>query len=268
MNNEKRREPVRTTLTIELFVRAMVAAWRPAWRAITAEFVAMIWAKYIAETSNKHCYNWNLGNVKDVEGDGLDYHCLRGVWEGVPKSRADALIASGQARLDTNEEHRAAVAPLVAVVFEPPHAATRFRSYDSLEHAMSGHLAFLASRYPRAFEVAHAGNVPAFVQALSGYATASAGAYTRAMSPAYALAMKTVPGLLADALSTASVPEVVVDEPMPLIHGTHVVEATIRERCRRGTRRGPHDGLALVLPEEAVVDEDAREARRAEELEG
>lgn len=226
-HSEKRREPVRTTLTIEIFVSAMVAAWSSAWGRISANFVAMVWAKYIAETSNKHCYNWNIGNVKDVPGDGFDYHCLRGVLEGVTKERADALVASGQVSLSRNEQQKLDVYPLVAVIYEPPHPATRFRSYDSLAQAMPAHLEFLRRKYPAAFEVAHKGDVAAFVRALSGYMTASASQYTKAMSPAFASAMKVVPSLLEKALVA---PEVYYEEPMPIVHGTHVVEATLADR--------------------------------------
>lgn len=237
---EMRREPVRTTLSIEIFVRAIVAAWDASWGKLTASFVAMIWAKYITETSNKHCYNWNIGNVKDVIGDGFDFHCLRGVWEGVTKAAADSLIASGQARLDENEVHKAAVFPKIAVVFEPPHPATRFRSYDNLAQAMAAHLAFLRKHYPKAFEAAHGEDVPAFVRALAGYATASGGAYVANMAPTFASAMRTVPTLLAEAevlAGKSEAPGVDVDveeapgvEPIPVIHGTHVVEAALEGR--------------------------------------
>lgn len=233
MSNEKQREAKRTTLSLEIFVGALVAAWDASWGKLTASFVAMIWAKYIAETSNKHCYNWNIGNVKDVVGDGFDFHCLRGVWEGVTKEAADRLIASGQATLDPNEAHKAAVFPKIAVLFQPPHPATRFRSYDSLAQAMPAHLGFLRTHYPKAFEAAHGGSVPAFVRALGGYMTASGGAYVTNMSPTFASAMRTVPELLAEVELLAGqieVPEVIVDEPIPVIHGTHVVESALEGR--------------------------------------
>lgn len=232
MAQEKQREAKRTTLTLEIFVRALVAAWDGTLGTLTAAFAAMLWAKYFAETSNKHCYNFNIGNVKDAAGDGFDFHCLRGVWEGVSKAEADRLIASGQATLDPNEAHKAAVAPRVAVLFQPPHPATRFRSYDSLEHAMQSHLAFLAVRFPKVLPFMLAGDVDGFAKAMAraGYMTAQPTPYANAMRAPFVDAFAPAQALLEELSWTDEPPPSSDDESIPVIHGTHVVESAIEGR--------------------------------------
>jgi hypothetical protein len=180
----------RTVVSMRDYARAVLRAWHlvapgtlPAKRA-----VAVLWAQYMIETGGAACWNWNIGNVKHVPGDGYDYHMLRGTWEGVDKAMADALIAKGLAALDTNESHKKAVAPRTAVVFQPPHPATWFRAYPSLDEAMKHHLTLLAKkRYASAWPHVVDGDFRAFAQALKsrGYFSASAAAYANGMAGHY-----------------------------------------------------------------------------------
>ncbi len=70
--------------------------------------------------------------------------------------------------------------------FDPPHAQTNFRAFDSAESGAIDHMRFLATRprYAHAWQVALSGMPLAFVDALksAGYFTADAGPYARAVA--------------------------------------------------------------------------------------
>jgi hypothetical protein len=179
---------IRTPVTMPTYARAVVGAWPLVETAPpTREAVGVLWAQYSIETGGAACWCWNIGNVKAVEGQ--DYCELSGVWEGVTPAEARTLIASGQATADPSPNHAKAVAPRVSVLFQPPHPATRFRAFSSLDEAMRHHLVLLAQkRYRHAWPAVLAGDVVAFARSLKahGYFTASAEAYAAGMKPAYA----------------------------------------------------------------------------------
>jgi peptidoglycan hydrolase-like protein with peptidoglycan-binding domain len=186
--------PVRTQVLLPQYAMAARAAWaRVMGGAPSNEALALLWAQYVVETGGSACWNWNLGNVKKFDGDGHNFHCLNGVWEGVSPVVAERLFASGEAHRDPSKDHEAAVGPgRVSVVFEPPHPATRFRAFPSLEEGMFDHLALLAlKRFAPAWPAVIAGNVDAFAHGLHalGYFTASPHSYAAAMAPAYAKAL-------------------------------------------------------------------------------
>lgn len=177
-------------------MREFAAAIHRAWKTVeplvpTKGAAAVLWGHVMIETGGTSLWNFNLGNVKWSPGCGCDYHCLRGTWEGVSPSLAASLVAKGEAAYDTNGDHMRAVAPRVAVVFEPPHPATRFRAYASLADGIARHLRFLKGpeppsspgRYRRAWDAALAGDHSAFAELLhaGGYFTASAKAYADGM---------------------------------------------------------------------------------------
>lgn len=81
--------------------------------------LAVLWGQYMIETGGKSAYNYNLGNVKHVDGDGYDWFDLPGTWE----------MVNGQ-----------------KVVLPEGSKGRRFRSYKNLEHGMRSHLDFLKNR--------------------------------------------------------------------------------------------------------------------------
>lgn len=183
----------RTVITLRDYVRAVVAAWPTiSTDPCPKEAPAVMWAQYIAETGGSASWNFNIGNVKWSAGCGLDYMCLRGVWEGVSREQADRLIASGQASADASADHAKAVgAGRVSVLFQPPHPATRFRAYPDLATSMASHLALLAKRFAPAWPAVLAGDVDRFASALHsrGYFTASPLAYAGNMRRPFLEAM-------------------------------------------------------------------------------
>ncbi len=183
----------RTVVTLRDYVQAVVAAWPTiATDPCPREACAVLYAQYFIETGAASCFGFNIGNVKHSAGDGFDYHCLRGVWEGVSQAEASRLIASGEAHADANAGHATAVGTgRVSVVFEPPHAATRFRAFPSLAVAMAEHLKLLARRFAVAWPAVLAGDVDRFASALHsrGYFTASPLSYAAGMRRPFLEAM-------------------------------------------------------------------------------
>ena len=175
----------RTAVTMADYVRAVVRAWPNVGEGIPSESsVAVLWAQYMIETGGAACWNYNLGNVKHVRGDGHNYHMLSGVWEGVSAAAAAQLIATGQAVEDTNASHvRAVGANRKSVVFQPPHPATWFRAFSTLDEGMVEHLHLLAKRFSRAWPAVVEGDFVGFANLLKaqGYFTASADAYAAGM---------------------------------------------------------------------------------------
>ena len=181
----------RTVITLRDYARAVLAKWGGGLRPSKAS-VAVLWAQYCIETGGANCWNYNIGNVKARAGDGYDFHCLRGVWEGFPVAEAQRLIASGEALADPSKDHAAAIDPKgegkrISVVFQPPHPQTRFRAFYSLEEAMGDHLALLQKRFASAWGAVLAGDYKAFAAQLKarGYFTASAEAYAAGMRRPY-----------------------------------------------------------------------------------
>ncbi len=175
----------RTAVTMPDYVRSVVRCWGTLFGVIPLEqSIGVLFAQYMIETGGRACWNFNLGNVKHVKGDGHDYQMLNGVWEGVSPAAADQLVASGQAVIDTNADHIKAVGPnRKSVVFTPPHPATWFRAFKTLDEGMLEHLQFLSKRFSKAWEQVIDGDFVAFAIMLKklGYYTASAEAYSAGM---------------------------------------------------------------------------------------
>jgi hypothetical protein len=189
--SEKQVPVVRTDITVADYVRASVRGGLACGLGLLPEVaIGVLFAQYRIETGGTNCFGSNIGNVKKVPGDGFDYHCLRGVWEGVSPAEAQRLIANGEAVADPSANHAKAVgAGRVSVIFNPPHPQTRFRYYPSLDIAMQHHLELLAKkRYASCWPAVLAGDVDGFARTLKakGYFTADAGAYAAGMRTPFA----------------------------------------------------------------------------------
>lgn len=189
---DQQKLAVKTIPTALVYSGAVIDDWEAVSDDLTEvppkAAVGVLYAHYMIETGGLNCYNWNIGNVKHVTGDGYDYHCLNGVWEGVSAAEAARLISAGEAILDPNASHQGSCKPLTGVVFKPPHPATRFRVYANLSESMRDHLILLCKkRYANAWPAVLAGDVMAFAQALKdhGYMTSSAAAYGHGMQPSF-----------------------------------------------------------------------------------
>jgi hypothetical protein len=132
-DNANERTTVRTTPSIAEIVTQLQASW-PELTEVGARTLASQWG---AETSfGKYMFNYNAGNVKATADQPHMY--LHGVWEVMSATAADkaAATAGKLAHIATEKEQKAhgwrCNDTQKIVVFDPPHAAARFRAYDSL----------------------------------------------------------------------------------------------------------------------------------------
>jgi len=148
---------VLTPVDPEALADALVHAWRKLLGTIPSrEAILILLAQSAHETGRwKSCHCWNLGNAKGKAGDGRDYTQFR-VWE----------LVNGK-----------------KVWFDPPHPATRFRAFRSLEQGVIDYFGVLRGRYASAWPAIEAGDARAFVHALKvkGYFTDTEENYARAV---------------------------------------------------------------------------------------
>lgn len=197
---------VRTVVTLRDYIRAIIAAWHTVDSGpCTKGACAVLWAQHFIETGGGACWNFNVGNSKHVAGDGFDYMCLNGVWEGVTPAAAAKLLAAGRVILDPSPNHAKAVDPegkgeKVSVIYPPPQPESRFRAFPSLDVAMAEHLKLIVKRFTPAWPWVIAGDYRQFAHALKAgrdmkentgddYFTANANAYADGMGHAYLEAM-------------------------------------------------------------------------------
>lgn len=151
---ERRHDLMRTPFTDADWCGAVIDAWPE----VKAAQAALLWAQAIEETGRggHACWNWNLGNVKHVDGDGFDYFEL-------PHTRE---VIGGK-----------------DVFYEPPDPRTRFRAFATFADGMSEHVDFLRRHYAPAWSAVESGDPREFVRLLKlhGYFTGDVIAYTNAV---------------------------------------------------------------------------------------
>lgn len=163
---ERLLKTVQTVIDMKTYSRAVVTAWRALLGSDPTKAQAgVLWAQYGIETgAGPWCWNWNIGNVKHVAGDGHDYVMLADVIEYVRGQK---------------------------VTFQPPNPATWFRAFASLDEAMVEHLKFLRGRrYRVAWPAVEAGDCDAFAELLKGDPNTTADDYYTAPVAAYAAGMR------------------------------------------------------------------------------
>jgi hypothetical protein len=118
--------------------------------------IGVMWAQYAFETARgDSCFNFNLGGVKKQTGDGFDY-TMYPTWE----------IIDGK-----------------KVTFTPPHPATWFRAFLSLDEGMAAQAAVVKKRYGDAWGYIERGEAEGYARALKakGYYTGNEDVYASAL---------------------------------------------------------------------------------------
>lgn len=172
--------------------REVVAMLKLTWPNLTENGARTLTAQFMAETgAGKHCYNWNLGNVKSGPDELHMY--LRGVWEVVSPSGAQTQVSNvnGKAHIATAEEIQkngwGCPPGQSIVVFDPPHPQCRFRAYNSLQEGAQrwlSHHRRIAMQNSSFVTRLNEGDTAAVAHALkvAGYYTASEADYARGMA--------------------------------------------------------------------------------------
>lgn len=156
----------RTPVPMNEYALAVLRGWRSAFDGSTPmkASVGVLWAQYMIETGGAACWNYNIGNVKVSAGQveaGVDWIDMPGTWEVVDGKR---------------------------VVLPEGHVGRRFRAFESLDEAMTEHLAFLRNRrYRHAWPGVELGDFDMFARRLkaAGYYTAPADDYAKGMAGHY-----------------------------------------------------------------------------------
>ncbi len=152
---------LRTPVGMHDYANAVVRGWEPSFGVLSPAAAATLWAQYFIETGARDCWNFNIGNVKHVEGDGHDWVALSNVFEYIQGRR---------------------------VVLHETDPGARFRAYPSLAAAMREQMHFLQNeRYHFAWPHVLSGDFSAFATSLHehGYFTATAAAYAAGMRGPY-----------------------------------------------------------------------------------
>jgi len=156
------KERVHTTVTKDQLINAFMSAWpRVIGGTPTKEHVLMLMAQNALETGwGKSMYNYNIGNIKRLQSEHHDYFMMPHTGE----------VLNGK-----------------QVFFEPPHPATWFKSYDTLEEGVADYLSLLKRRYGSAFEAAKTGDAKQFAAALkrNKYYTAPEEGYAKGLDSIY-----------------------------------------------------------------------------------
>ncbi len=161
---------IRTVASTRDYARAAINAWRFIYSAFpTKEQIGVLYAQWMVETSGKHCWCWNIGNVKVTQAQvdaNVPWFDLPGTWEIINGTR---------------------------VTLPDGHPGRRFRAYASLDAGMAEHMAFLRNkRYAPSWPFVEAGDPDGFARALKrqGYYSASADDYARIMVAAFSQWLK------------------------------------------------------------------------------
>lgn len=164
----------KTSYNASQMVAGFIKGWQNVFNEIPKkESVGVIWAQNAIETgSTSSMWNNNIGNVKyspskNPEDDNeVKYMMLSNVWE----------IINGK-----------------KVIFQPPHEATWFRAFDTLDQGVGFHLNFLKNkRYKNCWVAVEAGDPAQFAHLLkvAKYYTAPEEDYVKAMNSQFKRFMK------------------------------------------------------------------------------
>lgn len=196
----------RTPVSLVDFTRAAMRQWGSG--VPTERAMALLLGQYRVETGGmgENTWCWNVGNHK-YSGSG-DYMALVGVCEAVSPGDVPRLVAEGSIKTPEESRCRGQVAPAgkVMVEFIPPHRATWFQAFGSLEQGMGYHLGRLKKRFPRAWGALQEASTPEdFAQALhaQGYFTADPVAYAKLLRTGYDAYLKS--GAYAEAVRSLGI---------------------------------------------------------------
>lgn len=168
-----RLTPLRTPATASEMFEALKSAWSFAFpeEIPKRESLLVLLAQWAIETGRgKSMWNYNIGNIKSVEGDGHDY-VFRACDEHLPIARAKEMVAYGAGLVKIAWEHPDQ--GLAAVIISPDHPGCRFRAFGSLAEGAVDYLLFLHRRFSSSWIAVEAGDPGLFAHLLKvhGYYT-------------------------------------------------------------------------------------------------
>jgi hypothetical protein len=160
----------------------LLALWQ-AWYQIFGdeakhESICVMGGQWALETGwGKSMWDFNLGNVKSVDGDGHDYQFF-GCGEELPLSVAQHAVHDSPL-VKVVRQYSVNNVPMASVWIDPKHPWCRFRAFNSLLEGAIDYVKLLNKRFQRAWPAVIAGDPALFAHylKLQGYYTAPEAEY-------------------------------------------------------------------------------------------
>jgi hypothetical protein len=152
-NRDPEVEVKQTPIGARDYARALLKAWKGQLGTFpTKGQLGCLYGQYMVETSGKHVYNFNIGNIKEIPNDGLPYMALRGVWEIINGKRVE---------------------------LQKTHPGSRFTAFETIEQGADWYLKKLRTRFAQSWPSIEKGDPDGFARALKrqNYYTADENAY-------------------------------------------------------------------------------------------
>lgn len=168
------RTPIRADQVANAVIVVAETLSRP-----SRDWISLLVAQTLVEcgADGMHCFCWNIGNKRPSTGE--DYQHLKGAGEELPLAVAEKQVASAPDQVRIVSRYERGGVPYASVKYEPPHPASRFAAYKTLEAGITAWLAWYRKR-PTAIGAARIGP-QAFADELYRlrYFTASPGHYAK-----------------------------------------------------------------------------------------
>jgi hypothetical protein len=170
-----------TRLTIPALQNALLLRWETLGVEPRRCAIELKIAHIHLETGLASCHNWNLGNVKSVDGDGRCWQYF-GCGEEVPEARLKSIQAMEPRCVIIKARYEREGKPWVSIRILPRHPWTRFAAFESLADGLEFQLAYLR-RHPHVLAALQSGDPVAYNDqlVLAGYYTAGKDGYVRTL---------------------------------------------------------------------------------------
>ena len=168
----------------------LLAIWQ-AWYQIFGEepkkeSVCILGGQWALETGwGKSMWDFNLGNVKSVEGDGQDYQFF-GCGEELTFSAAERAVSKSPLVRIVKTYMKGNV-KMASVWIEPKHPWCRFRAFDNLLEGAVDYVKLLNKRFQKSWPAVLAGDPVQFshMLKLQHYYTADEATYTNTLKSTF-----------------------------------------------------------------------------------
>ena len=168
----------------------LLALWQ-AWYQIFGEepkheAVCVMGGQWALETGwGKSMWDFNLGNVKSVEGDGHDY-CFFGCGEELPLSVAQHAVHDSPL-VKVVRTYMQGTTQMASVWIDPEHPWCRFRAFNSLLEGAVDYVKLLNKRFQKSWPAVIAGDPAQFAHflKLQHYYTADETQYTNSIKSTF-----------------------------------------------------------------------------------
>jgi hypothetical protein len=170
----KRLPAERTPVTALEMYRAVTAAWGIAFpdaQPLKRDSVLVLLAQWAIETGRgKFMWNYNIGNIKSVEGDQHDFTFLTtSEVISIEAARKEHDARPLTTRIEWENQEKM----IASIVVLPDHPWARFRAFISLEAGCVDYLRFLHNKFATSWVAVDAGDPGLFAHLLKvhGYYT-------------------------------------------------------------------------------------------------